>query len=89
MSVDSVGREKGLSGVIDVEWDIADALTNQIQGNGGDFIVANGSIRFNPGDLTQSIRIQPRADLVPENDKDFRVRLTGLTGNINRLIKLK
>ncbi|XP_069137444.1 adhesion G-protein coupled receptor V1-like isoform X2 [Argopecten irradians] len=70
-----IGRLEGRFGVVDVNWEIYDHITNQLLPDGGDFITANGTVRFLENELAKMIFITIRMDGEPEQDKQFRVAL--------------
>ncbi|XP_060082724.1 adhesion G-protein coupled receptor V1-like [Ylistrum balloti] len=70
-----VGRTEGRFGVVDVNWEIYDQVTNQLLPDGGDFISANGTVRFLENEQAKMIFITVRMDGEPEQDKQFRVAL--------------
>ncbi|OWF54008.1 G-protein coupled receptor 98 [Mizuhopecten yessoensis] len=70
-----VGRLEGRFGVVDVNWEIYDYVTNQLLPDGGDFVTANGTVRFQEMELAKIIFITIRLDGEPEQDKKFRVSL--------------
>ncbi|XP_061172919.1 adhesion G-protein coupled receptor V1-like [Saccostrea echinata] len=72
-------RSAGLFGVVDIGWEIREALTNRLMYDGGEFIKANGTVRFKQNEVNQFLVVTPRIDYTPEENKDFKVLLTYTT----------
>ena len=75
----SILRNAGTFGIVDVAWEIREALTNRLMYDGGEFGKANGTVRFQENDVNQFLEVTPRMDNTPEEDKNFKVILTYTT----------
>src|SRR5262249_20430276 len=54
---------------------------------GTDYIAANGTVTFNPGETSKTITVQVRGNFTPEQDKTFTVTLSNpVNGGIARSV---
>lgn len=72
---ESITRTGGTFGVVEVAWEIREAMSNRLMYDGGEFGKANGSVRFQEFEINQLLEVTPRMDNTPEEDKNFKIIL--------------